>query len=670
VTSSEKKHLLYLALFSFALRLLVFIATPIIGGDSYNFIVVARAFSEGRFYEGLKEPIHPFFPWIIYLFSLITGEYEVSGKAVSLLFGTLTALPVYFLARSIFTHKVALFAVLLLAINPAHVRHSADIMSESTYIFFFVTSIWLAWEASVQRKGYLFPLTGLSLAAAYLTRAEGIVLLFIIPFWLSLACLRDTRHALLKGLLHISLIVAVFTLGAMPYLIFIHKQKGQWLFTKQLAALQFIGSREAIIEATDSETAIAPIDNLKAVKARAQLKGSKPDSLKLAEWKEKGHYYMIGLYILNTYAKVFYLPLLPFLFFGLFKFISPEVTKQPTKALALLKSLHLRRAAKYPRAEYLLLSLFLIYFIIFFKFAYTNYYLSGRYFLPLVVVGCLWGGAGLQVISEYLSKAFPSFRDTGFGLSRATIALVAVSLVLTLPKDLKVKRSHEIMQKVAGKWIKEHCPEKPPVIMGLEKVAFYADGEFASISRVDLEYYEQLMVSIKSRGVEYLVFYKELIEQTNPNLFREINSDKDFTLLKEWTAREKEGSRHLMLYRNREIVQKVAGKWIREHYPCTESGYKIAGLGNVENVAFYAYWPFVSISESDLECYEKLIENLGKYVEYFVFYEEQIERINPDLLREINSGKDFFLIKMWTVKENEGDRHLKLYRYSCRKDEK
>ncbi len=537
LTQVEKKHLLYIVILALMVRVIVCVLTPVIGTDCYNFVHAARCFHEGQYYEGLSHPIHPLYPALIAFFSFFTGEYEVAGKAVATLFGTLTVIPLYLLTRSLFGHRAAIFACVFLAVNPTHIRLSADIMTETTHIFFFISVIWLTRKAISEGRWYLYALTGIVVFLDYMTRAEGIVILLIIIPWLFFANLEKTRQAVFSRISCLVLLLAVFFLFAGPYMLMVKRQMGGWHVTKQGAAKIAVGYEQVKFPDISEQRF-----------RRGTYEKRTPERAKLGRWQKEGKEYMIVLYIFNKFAKDFHQPLLLFLLVGLFCVVPPSSTtlqaKNPLgRVFCWLSSIRPRFESTDIRGELFLLSICCLYFILFFRLATTAYYISGRYILPIVVISFVWGGVGFLRISEYLPRVFPWMaRGT---LHRATILLLVFVLAVALPKGLKIKRTHEISKKLAGRWIKDKSKVRPTV-MGMEKVAFYADAEYVPIA---LENYEVLFFRARKENADYLVFYKEKLLQENPELFSDIEASKDSQFIKEWVDQSGRKKKHLRLYR-------------------------------------------------------------------------------------------------------------------------
>ncbi len=96
------------------------------------------------------------------------------GRLVSVLFGLLTVVLVYFLTKRIFDRKSALLASLFLALSPLHVMHSHFAMEAIASVFFFYLSLYF-WLLYWDKQDILFFL----LAASSAGVAFGIKFIFM-----------------------------------------------------------------------------------------------------------------------------------------------------------------------------------------------------------------------------------------------------------------------------------------------------------------------------------------------------------------------------------------------------------------------------------------------------------------------------------------------------------
>ena len=520
MTPTEKRHLAYILLLALGLRLYVTLFTPVIGTDGYFFVKNSQLYYAGQFLEGLREAHHPLYPMLIALFNVAVGDFETAGKLVSLVFGTLTIIPLYFLTRSIFSHRVAIFAAFFIAMNAAHVRHSADIMTESTYIFFFVTGVWLSWEMLRSTSTILPVLAAISSVLAYYTRPEGLGICLVVIPWAFVVGFWEKKD--LRPVYNAFIFTLVTVILVLPYILFVHKETGIWHITKKGSAREIAGYE--IVPKPSGEKSI-------------DIKYKKSDAERLYDWKEKGNYPMIGLYIVGEFIKVCYYPFVPFLLLGFFTI--RQGREGPQSILKYILSIRMALSSSHPAGEFFVISIFFLYFAVLFMLAVSSYYTSGRYLLPLVALSAMWIGAGLERTTQYLSKV----TSQSFNMSpdRATVVLLLVLGVLTLPKAAKIKRQNEVMQKEAGHWLKHQTDKKPPIIMGLQKVAFYADCSYVPLPDGG---YDALVKIARESEIDYLFVYSE---ETDTNVLQSLDDNKDFLPVKEWT--ERKNARHLRAYK-------------------------------------------------------------------------------------------------------------------------
>src|SRR4030066_624461 len=143
---NEKFDLTILLSVSLLLTIYLFFRTYVISLDgAFQYIPVAKDFASGFFRRALSHNQQPLYPLVIAFVSRWVADFELAGKLVSSFFGILIIFPVYLLGKRIFDEKVAFLSSLLLAIHPYIRRFSADVLKESTYLFFLATALWFAW---------------------------------------------------------------------------------------------------------------------------------------------------------------------------------------------------------------------------------------------------------------------------------------------------------------------------------------------------------------------------------------------------------------------------------------------------------------------------------------------------------------------------------------------
>lgn len=121
----------------------------------------------------------------------ICGDWIVAGRFISLLFGTCTFFPLYFLIRRFLDSRSALFALLIYAFIPALVGRSADIIRDPVFWFFLTLGMLFFIRHTDQRSIWGIRIN-LSLSCCFYllsiwARIEGLLFIIVsltsIPFF-------------------------------------------------------------------------------------------------------------------------------------------------------------------------------------------------------------------------------------------------------------------------------------------------------------------------------------------------------------------------------------------------------------------------------------------------------------------------------------------------------
>ena len=153
------------------------------------------------------------------------GAY-CSGYAISVLFGALLALPVFFLSRALFGETVGLTAAFICATHPYFIKTSAEIIRDSLFLFLLFSSLALAFTGIKRFSLSKWFLAGVCCALATLTRSESSEIIFAAIAW-ALCCValqffdrrqRPEMRKSLAGLLSLLLGFAALSYPAERYL--------------------------------------------------------------------------------------------------------------------------------------------------------------------------------------------------------------------------------------------------------------------------------------------------------------------------------------------------------------------------------------------------------------------------------------------------------------------
>jgi len=130
---------LAIAAAALALRLAVADALPLIDADGVVYVTLARRFQESG--SAFHPLFHPLYPICISLVQPLVGDWEMAGRLVSAVFGSLVILPAFVLARAVVGRQAAIIAVALIAVHPLLVRSSTAVLCEATYTFLLVSGV-------------------------------------------------------------------------------------------------------------------------------------------------------------------------------------------------------------------------------------------------------------------------------------------------------------------------------------------------------------------------------------------------------------------------------------------------------------------------------------------------------------------------------------------------
>ena len=151
-TFNERQILLLLIGITFALRLYAVLMAQGIAFDSAAYGFMARYFLKGDFIKGLSIPGHPLYPFLMSLFSLDSTHVEMAGRLLSLFFGTLTIIPLFYLVKEAIGQKEAIFSALFYSFHPYLVTYSGMLMTEATYWGLLVLSVYFFWTGLKKEK--------------------------------------------------------------------------------------------------------------------------------------------------------------------------------------------------------------------------------------------------------------------------------------------------------------------------------------------------------------------------------------------------------------------------------------------------------------------------------------------------------------------------------------
>jgi 4-amino-4-deoxy-L-arabinose transferase-like glycosyltransferase len=460
--------------------------------DSVAYLLLARSLEAGDgFREYPSAPPHtwfqPLYPYLIGLASRVTPDFEAAGQLVSAVFGSLLAIPMFFLASRIYSRRVGYLVVILLTFNYRLTEASSEIITEMAYTFFWLSALVFtvrAIEAPFARFADHLGV-GLCLGLAALTRTEGTLYLLPIALFLTARALTSARGGRGgRALACWALAILSFAVTVAPYLVFLHDSLGHFTITGRSIRTVF-----AVID--------APTETY--------------------EFHEEGTFEYAFKYPLRCMHRILHNVEYIMRRHAIWAF--PPITIALIAAGFFGRSWGPRRLAR----ERFLLAMFLFPWV-------TFYGLTGllnRYYLASLALGLVWVAHGVDHVARWLARTrvCTSGRAGSRGYGPAAALLAGVVLLSNAQQLLQpVRLGHfplhadERKDRSVGQWIKEHSPQANPRVMcASPRIAYYAEGIYFGENSERLDR-TNLAEYLAANRIDYLAADAFFTKQWFPNL--------------------------------------------------------------------------------------------------------------------------------------------------------
>lgn len=443
-------------------RVYLFFSTYIIARDSAQYMGMADLFLTGRFLLAFEYITPPFYPLLVAGMKLMISDPEIAGKLVSLVAGTCVFFPLYYLGKRVFEQKVVFIGLLLFSIHPFLVRYSAEVLSETTFLFLSVKGFWLLWKGLDERKyAYCF-FSGIILGLSCLTRAQGLIWIGVIVAVPIVFSLIRQGKTIDKRTLWISFLIAAFAffLVILPYSYLLKQLTGEWTIRQSGA--------NAILAGTEHT------DNQSLWKAFLSLM-----SHPLLLLKKLG---------LNM---------------GRLILLLPRTIHYPFFILLVIGLAAWRHTKRHMQGELYLAVICLVYIL-----GHCLLYLKVRYLLPIVPFAMFWAGQGFWVIVSWLQRLCERYIPRFMLPHRAlviTVFLLCLTAASALPITLLPQRLDKLDRKELGNRIAALYPDHPLVLATDPRIEFYAQGHLLDRRKRKLRTFAALLEYAHAHNVDIIV---------------------------------------------------------------------------------------------------------------------------------------------------------------------
>ncbi|MCU0644497.1 MAG: glycosyltransferase family 39 protein [bacterium] len=498
------------------------------GWDEINYLKLGASGAIHGFSHVLHPYWSPLYPFTIALMGKVCPNYELAGRLVSIIFGTLLIVPVYFFSRKHFGRRAAILNSLLIAFFPALIESSTADETEPLYIFVAVTGILTGFSVLNHKSVFRAFVVGILFAFAYLTRPEGIGLYFVfIGILVCVTLFEIVMYRKFRSALILIVVTLGFVITSSPYLIYLKKTTGQWTISSK-GTTNFQGEI-SVMENADKSDGLNPW--LKLSKDNTTLPDD--DIYHTGEFLKKSYQPVAGNKTSEEQQVVsatLFLIVKKFLknFLQVIKGGIAQVLGLPILALIILglwgKAWDKKRMI---RDGYLLTYVGFFWFIVVPMFHFTE-----RYMLPMVPIVLIWSGIGIEYLMEWFEKTWESFdlklKSNKMVMLRNAFILIFIAS-LFIPAYIRViarnpfdatEWAEPVEQKKAGLWLKKYCGNEVPVVMAWSHaVSFYAGNyninQSITIPHNDLD---RALVYAKYRGAGFLA-----LNEKNKTSFPTIN---------------------------------------------------------------------------------------------------------------------------------------------------
>ncbi len=473
MVKKEVIQLFILIIISLILSIYLFYYTHVISLDgAFQYIPIAKDFTKGLYQKALSNTQQPLYPLFIAFFYQWIPDFETSGKLISSFFGILLLFPIYFLGKWIYDRNIAFLSTLLICIHPYLRRFSADVLKESTYLFFLTTAICISWKAIENKNKYFYFIVSIFTAISYLIRPDGMEVIITLLIFLLFIKRFDTVK---EKTIPVFILFFTFLLLLFPYFIFLKEVKGEWVWNNAKPLTNLLGLRNGRYGPPFTERMIFSFMRLNSE-------------------------------IFSIFHPIYFFLLI----IGLVKRYSSPF-KEGEKYLLILIVTH-----------YILLFLLILNFTDWSVAPGERAYMfSGRHVLPLLIFSIYWAGDGLMGIYRWVMKKLKREKSIlSYQAKMVGVLSIIFIFAIVIPKTIKPQRYERITEKWAGLWIKNNFGEGAQILTTLPRVAYYADGrlklinlnqEHFEFNQLDLMNPKELLLVLKDK--EALLLKEELMKR-------------------------------------------------------------------------------------------------------------------------------------------------------------
>lgn len=469
-------------------RTIIFFQGPVVSNDAVFYITLAKSILSGSS-EHTSFTFFSAYPFLIAFVYKIIPDWEIAGKVVSILSGSLAVIPLYILFSGLLGKRVAIIAGFLYVFGPRFVEYSTDILRESTFWLFSFTSLCFAWKGIDGKKLFYLGFAALFAALSFTIRIEGIAIFPIIILWTFYA-VYSKEISLEKGIQSLVVFTLVIPLLFLPLTLLIDYGSWSWIIEK------IVGKGRYLLEGQ-------VLSGQETMRSEA-LKGLPFTSKLLYELAEKYKYLIYSVEI----------------FFKTFK----SMTAIPV--ILLIAGLFLRKNLPFKRKEIYFVIWVCVFFIVSIYYIKGTNYFSTRHGLLIGIPALAFSSIGFLEFRARLSSLISIFKCSPWTKMIVLTTFTCLIFTVLFVQSVTSLREDKMGLKTTGLELKEKGYGESVMLVqpGLQRLAFYADAEFVVIpegtTMIDI------IKIMKNNNAMILVVDIRTIDRISPIFKRDIDLNK------------------------------------------------------------------------------------------------------------------------------------------------
>lgn len=497
---------------SLVLRFALIRVDRIVRWDEPDYLILGRNLFTGQGYTVSGRPeLHyaPLFPIVTGMLYPLTKDMKLNSDICFIIFGTLTLLPFYGLAKRLFGLRIGLMSVVFLCFFPALTAAVLfwGTMLEPLYLFLLYAALFAVWVAWETQKLGAYLAAGALFGLAYLTKPEAVVYVGVMFFLLFLANLRRSPFTWHAGFRLAAGIVA-FVLVISPYIVFLYRHTGRVMVSGKLGVTYVAGQGAVDHDPVLYDQALSRLD-----KSGEEIIWFSADRFQYSVWDSiqadpRGFVRRVWRNVNTLEGVLFTRQVFPFYF------------------LIILSAGWFGQAWNKERVvkEAFLFAIILPVFI------FLPFHIELRYFAPMLPIFLLWLAKGITALADWLQQTWMNLRPSATPLSRigvrfSVLACALVVLYFLVLQPLVVRDGLAGMnpsRREAGLWLKANAPPDALIMSRDTEVPFYAERRWAATPHED---YAHFIAYVRKRGANYLVVDEREVTVIRPQLRLLLNED-------------------------------------------------------------------------------------------------------------------------------------------------